>query len=154
MRRLILEPLAATAITLGAIVASAHEAYAGDIMVMGAFARASATPAATTGVVYGVIANHGAAADRLLSASTPAAMMAEVHESKEQNGSVSMAPVGALDIPAGATVALKPGGLHLMLMHLAKPLKMGETLHVDFVFEKAASVGVDVPVKGVAATAP
>lgn len=154
MRRLTLEILAAAALTLAAIIASAHGVMASGVLVQQAFARASATPMATAGVVYATIANRGQAADRLISIATPAAAMASLHETRDENGTTSMAPVSALDLPAGATVVLKPGGLHIMLMQLRAPLKQGTTIRLDFTFEKSGMVGVEVPVKGVAASAP
>ena len=154
MRRLSLELIAAMAITLAAIVASAHGVMANGVMVTNAFARASAIPTAAAGVVYASIANRSAVPDQLLAITTPAASMAEVHETKDANGTASMLPVAILDIPAASTVELKPGGLHIMLMQLKAPLKQGATVHLDFIFAKAGTIGIDVPVKGVAATAP
>ena len=154
MRRSILEVLAAIALTLAAILTSAPGVLANDVMVIGAFARASATPGATSAVVYVTLANHGAAADRLMAISTPAAAMAEVHQSKSADGVTSMDAVPALDLPPGETVAMKPGGLHIMLMGLKAPLKRGETLTLELSFEKAGRIVVTVPVGGVAANGP
>jgi copper(I)-binding protein len=154
MRRLGFEIATAVGLTLAAIVAAVPSIAAGEIQVTGAFARASATPSATSGVVYFNIRNQGQAADRLIAVATPAAGMAELHDTKASGETMSMVPVAMLDLPAGATVALKPGGLHLMLMDLKQPLKVGTTLHLDLSFAKAGHIGIDVPVKGVAASAP
>ena len=154
MRSLMLEIAAATAITLGAILASVQNAGAAEIAVTGAFARASATPQAKSGAAYVTITNHGSVEDQLQSLKTSAAATAMVHETKEENGAISMSPVAAVKIPAGASIEMRPGGLHIMLMALKSPLKEGETLHLDLTFAKAGSVGVDVPIKGIAAMAP
>lgn len=154
MRKSILEILAAIALTLAAILASAPGVLANDVMVIGAFARASATPAATSAVVYVTLVNHGAATDRLMAISTPVAAMADVHQSKSADGVMSMDAVPALDLPPGETVAMKPGGLHIMLMGLKAPLKRGATLTLELSFEKAGRIMVRVPIGGVAANAP
>jgi periplasmic copper chaperone A len=51
-----------------------------------------------------------------------------------------------LEIPAGGTVELKPGGFHLMFMGVKTPFKEGDTLKVELKFEKAGQVDVDLPV--------
>ena len=73
MRRLALEILVATTLTIGAILALTPGVLANDVMVMGAFARASAVPTAKAGTVYMSLTNHGVAADRLMSVTTAAA---------------------------------------------------------------------------------
>lgn len=152
MRRILLEFAAAIALTLGATIALAGGANASDIMVMNAFARASATPVAKSGAAYVSIMNHGSAADRLVAISTPAAMSADVHKTETVDGVMKMEATGPLDIPAGGMVEMAPGGYHIMLMGLSAPLKQGETLDLTFTFEKAGDVKVNVPVGSVADT--
>jgi periplasmic copper chaperone A len=154
MRRLALELAAATGLTIAAIVAVVVAAHAGDVMVSGAFARASATPAAKAGAVYFTIRNESATADKLVSVATDAAQSAMLHENVEENGVVSMRHLMELPIPAKETVTLSPTKLHVMLMGLKAPLKKGEHLSVTLTFEKAGEVKVDVPVASVAASTP
>ena len=59
---------------------------------------------------------------------------------------------GGLAIPPGATVALAPGGIHLMMMGLKEPLKQGERVPVTLVFEKAGSIDVELAVTAMGAT--
>ena len=150
MRKLVLEICAATALTLGAILALAPGVMASDVMVMGAFARASAVSTATSGVVYMTLTNHGATADRLISITTPAAGMAMLHESVDAGGVASMKEMPGLEIPAGGSVEMKPGSLHIMLMGLNAPLKKGDTLKLMLTFEHAGQVDVDAKVGDVA----
>ncbi|HUR43339.1 MAG TPA: copper chaperone PCu(A)C [Aestuariivirga sp.] len=152
MRKLIFEILAAVALTLAAILALAPGVLANDVMVMDAFARASATPEASSAVAYVTLTNRGAEADRLLSIATDGAAMAHLHDTKSQDGVLSMEAIESLDLPAGKTVEMKPGGLHIMLMGLKAPLQTGGKLHLELSFEKAGKVTVDVPVGSVAAT--
>ena len=59
-----------------------------------------------------------------------------------------------LDIPAGATVTLAPGGYHLMLVGLKAPFKAGTRVPVTLVFEKAGSIDVEMDVQAMGSTAP
>lgn len=150
MRKNLIEFAVAIALTLGAILALAPGASASSVMIMKAYARASAVPTAQTGAAYVSLMNHGAD-DKLLSVSTPAAKSAELHKSEEVDGVMKMAPVGALDLPMHGTLEMKPGGYHIMLMGLAKPLAKGEEIELTLTFEKAGEVKVKVPVGEVAA---
>lgn len=150
MRKNLIEFAVAIALTLGAILALAPGASASSVMIMKAYARASAVPTAQTGAAYVSLMNHGAD-DKLLSVSTPAARTAELHKSEEVDGVMKMAPVGALDLPMHGTLEMKPGGYHIMLIGLAKPLAKGEEIELTLTFEKAGEVKVKVPVGEVAA---
>ena len=151
MRRLILEFLAATALTLAAILALAPGVKASDIMVMGAFARASAVSSAKAGTAYLTLMNHGAESDRLLSITTEAAAKAALHRTINEDGIAKMQPVESLDLPAGAMVELKPGGLHVMMTGLRAPLVEGGSFMLRLTFEKTGEIEVKVPVSAVAA---
>jgi len=152
MRKPILEFLVAIALSLAAILTSAPGVMASDVMVSGGFARASATPMAKSGAAYVTIMNHGATGDRLLAIASPAAGHIMMHGTKEENGVMSMSMVDGVDLAAGATVKMEPGGLHIMLMDLKAPLIEGKTLSLELTFEKAGKLAVDVPIAGVAAT--
>ena len=153
MRKLFIEVLTATALTLGAIIALPNSVLASDLMVIDAFPRASAVPTANAGAVYMTLMNHGAGADRLLSITTEAAAAAHLHETKEVDGVVKMLPVEALEIPVNGMAEMKPGGLHIMLMGLKAPLKLGETLKLQLTFEQAGVIDVEARVGDVAADA-
>ena len=86
----------------------------------------------------------GASPDRLLSASAAVAKHVELH-TMEMDGSVMrMRHVDAVAVPAGQTVELKPGGLHVMFMGLAQPLQNGSSFPLTLRFEKAGNVTVQV----------
>jgi copper(I)-binding protein len=61
---------------------------------------------------------------------------------------------GGLAIPPGATVALAPGGFHLMMMGLKVPLKEGEKVPVTLVFQKAGSIDIELAVTAMGAAPP
>ena len=88
----------------------------------------------------------GAGADRLLSASTPQAKGVELHTMEMDGNVMRMRPVDSVAVPAGQTVELKPGGLHVMLMGLAQPLKTGSSFPLTLRFEKTGDVTVQVKV--------
>jgi hypothetical protein len=67
---------------------------------------------------------------------------------------MKMRPVTGVDIPAGQPVSLAPGGLHIMLMGLKKPLKAGEKFPLTLTFDKAGTRTVDVAVEKVGGTGP
>ena len=131
------------------LAGSAFAAKAGAIDIAGAWSRPA--PAGGNGVGYVVLTNGGKP-DRLLSASSPVAGRIEIHESMVMGGKAMMhsRPRG-IELPAGKTVALKPESLHLMMLGLKKPLKVGETVPVTLKFEKSGSVQVAFAVR---ATAP
>jgi len=151
MHKLVIEILVATALTLAAILALAPGVRASDIMVMGAFARASAVPTAKAATAYLTSMNHGAASDRLLSITTDAAASAQLHRTTEENGIAKMRPAEFLDLPAGSSGELKPGGLHVMMTGLKAPLVEGASIMLRLTFEKAGVVEIQVPVGAVVA---
>ena len=71
----------------------------------------------------------------LVGVSTPLTARAEIHEMSMEAGVMKMRAVPKIDLPAGKTVELKPGGYHLMLMNLDRPLRDGETVPITLVFE-------------------
>ena len=97
---------------------------------------------------YLVITNSTSAADALVSASTPDAASVEMHETKtDMNGMTGMSPVSRIEVPAGGSVKLEPGGYHLMINDLAKPLVVGESIELDLVFEHGGRVVVQAEVR-------
>lgn len=130
-------------------LAQAHDYTVGSLQVAHPWARASAG-AAPTGAAYLAIENRGDAADRLLSASTPAAERAELHTHIHEGGVMKMREVeGGIELPAGEQVFLAPGGLHVMLMGLKAPLKEGERFPLTLTFEKAGELQVEVAVEAI-----
>jgi copper(I)-binding protein len=86
--------------------------------------------------------------DALVSASSPVAGSVEIHESTtDAGGMMGMHPVDRIEVPAGGTVTLQPGGFHLMLMGLTQQLELGSTVELDLVFERAGTVVVQADVK-------
>jgi copper(I)-binding protein len=60
---------------------------------------------------------------------------------------MQMQEVDRIDLPAGTAVALAPGGYHVMLLDLVKPLELGDTFTLTLTFEKAGTREVTVTVR-------
>jgi periplasmic copper chaperone A len=115
---------------------------------------ARATPGgAKTGAAYMTLDNKSGTADRLTGVSSDVADKLQIHEMKVENGVMKMREIaGGLPIPAGGSVALKPGSYHVMLIGLKKPLTAGEKFPLTLTFEKAGNISVTVPVQAMGAT--
>ncbi len=131
--------------------ASAVSAQTGQLEVSNAWARATPGKSAI-GAAYVTI--HSPTADKLVAASTPVAKKAELHTMSMSGMVMKMRPVASIDIPAGQAVTLQPGGFHIMLVGLAKPLKTGQTFPLTLTFEKAGSRTVNVAVETIGAMGP
>lgn len=130
--------------------ADAAPVKAGDLEITGAWARAM-LPGQPTGGAYLTIANMGSAADKLTGVSSPNAAKVEVHMMSMKDNVMVMRPVeGGLEIPAGQTVELKPGGYHIMFMGVKEAFKEGAFVPVTLQFEKAGKVELKLPVKSAA----
>lgn len=75
---------------------------------------------------------------RLVAASSPVAGVVEIHEMAMENDIMKMRQIPGLDLAAGRTMELKPGGYHVMLMELKGQLKGGDVVPITLVFEDAA----------------
>ncbi len=129
-----------------------HASMSKEISIEAPFARA--TPGLVkNGAAYLTITNNGSA-DRLLGAESSVSARTELHTHIKQDGVMRMRHVDAIEVPAGETVMLAPGGDHVMLMGLKAPLKKGQSFELTLVFEKAGRVPVTVDVAGVGAKAP
>ena len=111
----------------------------GDITVAAPWTRATPGGAKVAGG-YLKVTNNGAAADKLVGATTDIAGRVEIHEMSMSGGVMQMRPLDAgLELKAGQTVELKPGGYHVMFMDLKRQLKQGETVKATLQFEKAGN---------------
>jgi copper(I)-binding protein len=126
-----------------AVAAQAHEFKLGDLLVVHPHARPSA---GRTGAAYFTVESRGAA-DRLVSAATPAAEKTELHSMTMEGNVMRMRQVEGVDVPAGGKAALEPGGLHVMLIGLKAPLKEGDKFPLTLTFAKAGKVDVEVIVE-------
>lgn len=135
--------LAAAALVSGGV--SAAPPADERLVVERPWARAT-PPGTTVGAVYLVIDNRSRRSDRLLSAASLRATSVEVHATIRDLDQVRMRRVDPLHVGAGERLVLEPGGLHVMLVGLAAPLREGETVPLTLKFEHAGEVIVRVVV--------
>lgn len=124
-------------LTLCTLLAAPALAQVADVKVEGAWARASVPGQKGTGAFMKLMAPQGA---RLVSASSPAAGVTEVHEMKLDGDVMRMRAVPVLDLPAGKAVELKPGGFHVMLLDLKATLAKDSTVPLTLTFKDAKGV--------------
>jgi copper(I)-binding protein len=113
-----------------------------------------AAGAGATGVGYMTLRNAGAQPDRIISARTPAARTVELHTHMRDGDVMRMRPAQAIDLPPGQEVRLGPGGMHLMLIGLAAPLRQGERVPVTLVLERGGEIQVELQVESAGARGP
>jgi hypothetical protein len=160
----------AALVVAGAAAGCSSGGDTAEIAITDQWARASSAMAAA-GAAYMTITNNGTAADALVGASSPAAETVEVHETVAMmptpaasdgmgggmespaatdgtgGGMMGMQPIARLEIPAGGTVKLEPGGYHIMLIGLTQELKAGDKIEITLKFEKAGEIKVEAAVR-------
>ena len=137
-----------TLLALGAVA----QAQAPSVEVSQAWARATTSTAKVGGVFLTLKA--AGTADRVVSASSPVAEKIELHETINDAGVMKMREVPQLVLAPGQATVLKPGGTHIMLIGLKRPLNRGESFPVTIVFEKAPPATVSVTVQAAGAGGP
>ena len=129
--------------------ALAHDYTHGDLRISHPWARAAG--ANTNGAAYMTLRNAGGQPDRLVSASTPIARTVELHTHVRDGEVMRMRPVADIPVPAGQTVRLRPGGLHVMLIGLTEPLRQGAEVPLTLRFERAGEVQVMLAIEAAGA---
>lgn len=122
-----------------------QSACGSDIVVRAAWARA--TPlGAVTAAVYATITNPTSRPIEILRITTEVAQKSELHESVEHDGMMRMRHIDPLIVSPGETLILQPGGKHIMLVKLLKPLLEGEKFVLKLTDKSAATTVTEVVV--------
>jgi periplasmic copper chaperone A len=131
-----------------AFAAQAHEYKVGDLTIEHPWARPTAGPN-MLGAAYMTLKNAGKEADTLKSASSPDAATVQIHQNIQgANGVMEMRPVeGGLTVPPGGTVALQPGGYHIMLIGLKHNLEEGQRVPLKLDFARTGNVDIEINVE-------
>ncbi|MFT3818170.1 MAG: copper chaperone PCu(A)C [Rubrivivax sp.] len=137
--------LIAAALALAAATAAAQA----QTTVKDAWVRGTVPQQKATGLFARITS---AAGGKLVAARSPVAGVVEIHEMSMDGNVMKMRALGGgLELPAGKTVELKPGGYHMMLLDLKQPLKEGDTVPVTLVVEskdgKQETIELKAPVK-------
>ncbi len=142
--------IALAAITTLTSLAFAHTPSV-NVDIKDAWVRSTVPGQMGTGAFMKITAKAGM---QLVGVSSPVAGVAEVHEMKMDNDIMKMRAIPALDLPAGKSVELKPGGYHVMLMDLKQPLLKDSKVPVTLTFKDAKGVQskleLNLPVSAVA----
>lgn len=141
--------LGALILTLPATAFAHHDVTSGDIAIGHPWTRAAGANA--NGAGFMTLKNNGATPDRLVSATSPAARVVELHTHIREGDVMRMRPVADIPIPQGQTVHLRPGGLHIMLIGLTEPLRQGASVPLTLRFERAGEVQVTLSVESAGA---
>ena len=133
------------ALLLTASTLSAHA----QTTVREAWIRATVVQQRATGLFAQISSAQGG---KLVSASSSAAGVVEIHEMTMDGDVMKMRALPAgVDLPAGKAVEFKPGGMHMMLMDLKKPLSAGDMVAVTLIVEgrdrQRETLQLQVPVK-------
>ncbi|MEM1372210.1 MAG: copper chaperone PCu(A)C [Pseudomonadota bacterium] len=125
-----------------------------NVVIDGAWSRAS-IGTSRPGVTYMSLTNTGDTAVIVTGLRTDLAMMPMIHTSStDEQGVTRMSHMDRLEIGAGETVALAPGGLHVMLMDLQRPMVEGESYTLSLDLQNGDEISVEVPILSIAARGP
>jgi copper(I)-binding protein len=118
------------------------------VTVKDAWVRGTVPAQKTTGAFATLTSTEDA---KLVAVKSPAAKTVEVHRSEMHGGMMHMEAVDAVPLPAGKAVKLEPGGFHVMLIGLTRPIQAGTKVPLEFVFEDAkgrrSTVSAEAPVR-------
>jgi copper(I)-binding protein len=118
--------------SLLAVLALCAGAAQASVTATQAWVRGTVPAQKTTGAFVTLRSSEGA---RLVAVTTPAAESAEIHASGETHGVMHMHALDSIDLPAGRSVELNPGGFHILLVNLTRPLAAGEQVPLTFTVE-------------------
>lgn len=119
----------------GALLALTAAAWAQTVRIDEPWVRGTVAQQKATGAFMRLTAPEPM---RLVAGESPVAGVVEIHEMAMDGDVMRMRAIPGLALPAGRPVELKPGGYHVMLMDLKRPLAGGETVPLTLVFENAA----------------
>ncbi len=118
----------------------------GDLVIENVAARET-VPGAKVGGGYLTITNKGSTSDTLISGETDIANELQIHEMKMEGDVMKMRQLEqGIVIEPGATVTLKPGGMHIMFMSLQSPLVKDTRFKATLNFAKSGAIDIDFPV--------
>lgn len=152
VRTILLSAALAVAPAIAAVTAQEHSYSRDQLKIDHPWTRV-APPGGKVAAGFMKITNTGKAADRLIGGSFALSQRVEVHQMSVVDGVMRMGELkDGLEIAPGATVELKPGGYHLMLMELSDAPKLDDRVKGTLMFEKAGEVEVEFAVAPLGAT--
>lgn len=141
-----MKPVTRLSAVLLALGLSAAASADQSIGVDGAWTRAT-PPGAANSATYVTLSNSGSEDREVVAARTDAAKKVELHTVLEEDGLMKMRQVTGIQVPAGGTVALKPGGYHIMMLGIHEQLREGESVDIEIEFANGETLSFSAPVK-------
>lgn len=133
------------------LIASASTIYASSITVKNAYVRAT-PPSLPNSAAFMEVHNSSNKDISIVSASSDASKVAELHTHDMKDGIMKMYQVPKIDVKANSSTTLKPGGFHVMLLGLkTKPLKEEMNVEIILNLSNGQTIKVFAPVKKVMA---
>ena len=129
-----------------ALVLSASLSQAAELSISDAMARA-VPPTAKMSAAFMTLTNHDNTDLTIVSAESSVANAVELHNNTMVDGKMKMRKVDQIDLPANQATELKPGGLHVMLIGLKKPLIEGATIDLKLNFSDGSSEAMEIPIQ-------
>jgi|GEM_PF-462152 len=137
--------LASMALPVG--LASAQDEDCSGIAFINARARASVAP---NSAAYGYVVNLTNEDVVLTGGASDVSEVIEIHDMVMEDDVMVMTPLAdGLTIPAGGSVILQPGGLHVMMIGLDGELAVGDAFDLTLNFEGAGELALTVPVQDI-----
>lgn len=136
--------LLAALLSMPALAGSAAD----EVLVANPYARA-VPPVADNSAVFMTLKNTGASDHAVTAATSTAAEVVELHTHIMDGEVMRMRQVEKIDLEAGKATVLEPGGLHVMLLGLKRPLSAGSTVQVDLTFADGSSKTVTAPIRAI-----
>lgn len=140
--------IAALTLTLVPLANVAADGIADKITVNDPYVRA-VPPVVMTSAAFMQFQNSDEAEHFLVSASTPAAAVVELHMHTMDDGIMRMRQVAHIHLPPKQTVSLQPGGLHIMLFDLSAPLNLGDRVPITLTFIDGSTKEIAAEVRSV-----
>ena len=140
---------AAGFVAIGVLVgapAAAHGYGKGDLQVRHPWTRAT-PPGARVAAGYLELRNSGKEPDRVTGASTPVGERVELHVMSREGDVMKMREVKGFEVPARQRLVLRPGGSHLMIVGLSRPLVKGERIPLTLRLERAGELRIELEVQ-------
>ena len=135
-----------TAVRLTAPPSPTFEVDTKDVLIRDGWVQ-EVPPSQKITAAYLTIENRSGADISLQAAKSEVAQVVELHKMELTDGMMKMRKVETIDIAAGGTVELKPGGYHLMVIGLKKELKEGDMISITLQFSHDIRKTITIPVK-------
>lgn len=133
-----------------ALIVFSASSFAGlatdDINIDNAYARA-VPPGQPNSASFMTLTNHSDSDHAIVAALSSVSSIVQLHTHTNDGGMMKMRQIEKIVIPAGKTIELKPGGLHIMLMNLQKKLVPNENVTVTLLFADGSSSIIIAPIR-------